>query len=148
MKTLLEHSAQAEITRRIGSVRPDSARKWGKMTPHQMICHLADSFRGTMGEKPVSMATGLFQRTVMKWGALRVPMPWPHGVPTRPEMDQLRSGTPPSEFEGDVQDALALMQRFLSGQKVPHPLFGAMSEWEWARWAYLHMDHHLRQFGC
>ena len=148
MKTLLDQSAQAEIVQRIKSVRPDSTRKWGKMTPHQMLCHLADSFRGVMGGKPVSMATGLFQRTVMKRGALRVPLQWPHGIPTRPEMDQQAGGTPPAEFERDMQEVFTLMHRFMAGTKVPHPLFGAMTEWEWARWAYLHMDHHLRQFGC
>ena len=28
-----------------------------------------------------------------------------------------------------------------------HPIFGRMSERTWLRWAYLHTDHHLRQFG-
>ena len=28
-----------------------------------------------------------------------------------------------------------------------HPIFGHVSEAAWLRWAYLHMDHHLRQFG-
>jgi hypothetical protein len=28
-----------------------------------------------------------------------------------------------------------------------HPIFGKMSETDWMRWAYLHVDHHLRQFG-
>ena len=28
-----------------------------------------------------------------------------------------------------------------------HPFFGAMSSSAWLRWGYLHMDHHLRQFG-
>jgi hypothetical protein len=26
-------------------------------------------------------------------------------------------------------------------------VFGRMSQAAWLRWAYLHMDHHLRQFG-
>jgi len=30
----------------------------------------------------------------------------------------------------------------------PHPRLGRMSEREWLRWGYLHMDHHLRQFGA
>jgi hypothetical protein len=30
----------------------------------------------------------------------------------------------------------------------PHPHFGRMSDAEWMRLAYLHMDHHLRQFGA
>jgi hypothetical protein len=29
-----------------------------------------------------------------------------------------------------------------------HPIFGAMSAGDWLRWGYLHMDHHLRQFGA
>jgi hypothetical protein len=29
-----------------------------------------------------------------------------------------------------------------------HPIFGRMSEAAWMRWAYLHTDHHLRQFGA
>jgi hypothetical protein len=29
-----------------------------------------------------------------------------------------------------------------------HPVFGKMSEAAWLRWGYLHMDHHLRQFGA
>ena len=26
-------------------------------------------------------------------------------------------------------------------------IFGAMTTERWKRWGYLHMDHHLRQFG-
>jgi hypothetical protein len=121
------------------------------MTAPQMVCHLTDSFRGVMGEKSVSAATGLFQRTLMKWAALYVPVRWPHGVPTRPEMDQERGGTPPGEFAADVRELRAALGRFCAAthpmQFRPHPLFGTMSRWEWMRWGYLHTDHHLRQFG-
>ncbi len=148
MKNLFEQSAQAEIAARLKTVRPGSPRKWGKMNAHQMVCHLADSYRGVMGQKPVSTKTGLFQRTIMKWGGLYFPMPWPKNIPTMPEMDQLAGGTPPVEFQRDVAELTALMTKFLTSKKVPHPIFGAMNDQEWARWAYLHMDHHLRQFGC
>jgi hypothetical protein len=26
-------------------------------------------------------------------------------------------------------------------------MFGAMTRGDWLRWGWLHMDHHLRQFG-
>jgi len=29
-----------------------------------------------------------------------------------------------------------------------HPILGGMSDAAWLRWGYLHMDHHLRQFGA
>jgi hypothetical protein len=28
-----------------------------------------------------------------------------------------------------------------------HPAFGPLPTWEWGRMVYLHVDHHLRQFG-
>ena len=122
------------------------------MSAPQMICHLADSFRGVMGEKPVSPATGVFQRSVMKWFTLYVPLPWPEGIPTRPEMDQTAGGTPPVTFDDDRDELVRLTDRFCdparSVSACTHPIFGKMSRAEWLRWAYLHMDHHLRQFGA
>jgi hypothetical protein len=123
------------------------------MSAHQMLCHLNDSYRVAMGERKVSSATGLFQRTVMKWGGLYVPLPWPKNVATRPEIDQCSGGgTPPSDFERDRRELAALVKRFAAPDRdlawAPHPIFGSMSEWEWMRWGYVHADHHLRQFGA
>jgi len=51
------------------------------------VCHLSDAFRMVMGQKPVSHACGLPQRTIVNWIALYLPLPWPAGIPTRPEID-------------------------------------------------------------
>lgn len=85
----------------------------------------------------------------MKWLALKAPMPWPHGVKTMPENDQLIGGTPPVEFDRDRQRLEALIERFCQpmNNMFPHPYFGQLTEAEWLRWGYLHCDHHLRQFG-
>jgi hypothetical protein len=114
-----------------------------------MICHLSDSFRAVMGDKEISSTGGILKRTVVKWIALRTPLPWPHGFKTRPEADQEIGGTRPVEFDIDMTGLLALMERFSQPvNRSPHPIFGGMSEWEWQRWGYLHVDHHLRQFGA
>jgi hypothetical protein len=150
-KSLSNQQDRAAILGRLRRVRPDSARQWGRMTPHQMICHLNDSFKMAMGARPANTATNLFRRTLIKWLALRVPMPWPKGVKTRPEADQEQGGTRPVEFARDMQELEALVARFTTEEKdfrwSKHPIFGALSEPEWMRWGYLHMDHHLRQFG-
>jgi hypothetical protein len=114
-----------------------------------MLCHVNDSYLACMGERKVSPATGVFQQTIMKWVALRVPLPWPHGVATRPEVEQGVGGTPPAKFEGDRAQLLATVKRFAARdcKFSPHPIFGAMSADDWMRWGYLHADHHLRQFG-
>ncbi len=74
------------------------------MTAHQMICHLNDSFRVAGGEKHVSPASNFVTRTLMKWIALRVPAKWPQGVPTRPEIEQGRGGTAPTDWERDCAE--------------------------------------------
>jgi hypothetical protein len=83
--------------------------------------------------------------------ALYVPVPWPKGLPTRPEVEQGVGGTLPVEFERDRDDLVLLMERFSDPSRSianhAHPIFGKMSCAQWLRWGYLHMDHHLRQFG-
>src|SRR5215475_8939537 len=93
-----------QILRRIATLKPGTRPLWGKMTAPEMLCHLRDSYRSAMGEKAVSPASGPFQRTVMKWGALYVPLPWPKGVSTRPEVEQGVGGTPPGDFLSDRSD--------------------------------------------
>lgn len=152
MKTLARERDKAEILGRLRSVRPESVRRWGRMSPHQMVCHLADWSRMALGQRAVSPATGVLQRTLLKVVALYVPVPWPSGIRTRPEVDQERGGTRPVVFAADVAQAEELLQlvtaptRHLDRQL--HPVFGPMSDAAWLRLGYLHADHHLRQFGA
>ena len=152
MKTLARSTDKAEILRRLQNLRLDSPRRWGRMTAHQTVCHLADANRVALGQMSVSMYTPWWSRTLVKWVALRVPLPWPSGIPTRPELDQASgAGTRPAEFAGDVAELVALVERMTEPGAVEeghaHSFFGKLSRAEWLRWGYLHMDHHLRQFG-
>jgi|SRR5271165_1096943 len=150
MKNLSSASGQSEILTRIGNLSPADRAKWGKMSAHHMICHLTDSYLYALGEKPASSNSGLFQRTVMKWVALKVPLSWPKGIATRPEMEQGKGGSAPVEFNQDRMALVAALNRFCDHLPQPvlqHPIFGPMESDDWWRWGYLHADHHLRQFG-
>jgi len=151
MKTLARQRDKAEILRRLRQVRPESVRRWGRMSPHQMVCHLSDAFRMATGQKRVSHDTRLLHRTIVRWIALYFPVRWPAGILTRPEIDQELGGTRPGDFAGDVAALEALVELMTKETRhfdwQVHPIFGRVSEAEWLRWAYLHMDHHLRQFG-
>jgi Protein of unknown function (DUF1569) len=150
MKTLARDQDTAELFQRLKLLRPDSTRRWGKMTAHQAVCHLSDACRMAMGERVVSDASGFAQRTIIKWVALYAPLTWPPNIVTRPEVDQLASGTKPLEFAADVAQLEALLATLAARRGVrwpAHPIFGSMSETSWLRWGYLHTDHHLRQFG-
>lgn len=152
MKSLANAAFRSELVARLERVRSDAPRRWGRMTAPQMICHLNDSFRCVMGDTPIEIPRGLSLWPVLKYVALYAPMHWPKGVPTRPELDQCAgAGTPPAQFDSDVCCLLDTMDRFSRRPRGfefrPHPMFKVMTEAQWMRWGYLHVDHHLRQFG-
>ena len=151
MRTLARERDKAEILRRLRTLEPKSARRWERMSAHQMVCHLIDTFSMALGTKQVSPAAGLRARTIVKWLALYVPVAWPPGVQTLPELDQERSGRPPAVFAADIAELEALIELISSKRDrfdcPAHPIFGSMSEVAWLRWGYVHSDHHLRQFG-
>jgi hypothetical protein len=152
MKTFLNLKDKAEILTRIQSVQPTSLRLWGRMSAHQMICHLNDGFKMYMGLKPVRSVRVSYPRSLVKWAALWIPISWPKGFKTAPELDQQTGGTPPVEFGNDIGELGSLVDRMTRQprdfQWQPHPHFGQMCDKEWMRLAYLHADHHLRQFSA
>jgi hypothetical protein len=151
VKTFGRAADRHELVARIRTVRPDSRPRWGRMSAHQMICHLADAFRMAAGKR-VTPDTNPFKQTIVKWVALRLPVRWPRGVQTSPEIDQHGEGTRPVEFAADAAALVALMEELATRPQAfdgrVHPVFGRMSRASWLRWAYLHTDHHLRQFGA
>ena len=154
MRSLASRDDTAEILRRLHDLRPDSARLWGRMSVHQMVCHVADAYRMVTRQKLVLETSSALGRTVVKWVALYAPMRWPGGkIDTTPEIDQLTGGgTPPVDFEADRAAVAALVEKMAReagrGDWPRHPYFGAMSVADWLRWGYLHADHHFRQFGA
>lgn len=129
---------------------PDSKRLWGRMSVHEMLCHVSDGYRAALGEKYIAPKSGLLERTLIKWLVLNMPR-WPKNVPTRPEVEQGKGGTPPTEFEHDRSDLLQLIDRFCDTEDSAlgsHPILGPMHREEWMRWGYRHADHHLSQFGA
>jgi len=149
-ETLTDPALRAALVARLQRLAPDSPRQWGRMTPHQAICHLSDSFRDMMSATPISSVATPFSRTFVRWIALHSGLPWPHGVKTRPEVDQEIGGTKPVEFGSDRQQLEGLIEQFAarSGHDLqPHPMFGRMTTTEWQHWGWRHTDHHLRQFG-
>src|SRR5258706_4054793 len=150
-RSLGDSKERAAVVSRLQTLAPESTRQWGRMTPHQAICHLSDSFRSMMNPVPITSRSNVFSRTFMRWIALHSGVPWPHGVKTMPEVDQEICGTRPVEFERDRRELQALIEQFAQRTDVtlqPHPMLSRLSTDEWQRLSYVHIDHHLRQFGA
>lgn len=149
--SLFEPRGGAAVLDRLRALTPDAERRWGRMSVHQMVCHLSDAFRHALGERDTPARSYFAGRTLLRWGALHTPIPWPKGTATLPAWNQERGGTRPSDFERDRAGLVSLAERFIASEATlggrAHPLFGPLTATEWGRWGYRHADHHLRQFG-
>lgn len=150
MSTLFDHTARENIRRRLGNLTPETTAKWGKMNVGQMLCHVNDGFRMSIGELPVQDKSNVFMRTVVKFLILNV-VPMPKGAPAAPELDQMKNGTPPADFERDRELVLASLDNLAalpgSHKWASHPAFGRLTREQWGKLGYKHIDHHLKQFG-
>jgi hypothetical protein len=151
MSQVFRSEAHAELVRRIDSLRPESVRQWGRMSPHQAVCHLNDSYKAILLDRPLARESPDLKRLFMRFYAFTLPIPWPKGAPTSREVDAERDGSPPGDFEADVEELKTLLQRFVDSEGrtlEPHYYWGQMPRRVWGRYGYRHIDHHLRQFGA
>lgn len=151
MRTILDPAALAALVGRFEALRPDAQRRWGTLTPNEMLCHLADATDWVQGRTNPTGLTFPTRVSWTKWIALRSPLPWPRGYPTRPGFDPRLEGTRPEEFERDrrrtIESMTALAAAPASQLAPAHMGFGPMSRDDWGLWAWRHAHHHLRQFG-
>jgi hypothetical protein len=151
MKTVGDPSVLRSLVGRLHALRTDSRRRWGTLTPHEMLCHLGDAAAMVLGTRPRTKPVPLRRRPFVKGLGLWSPIPWPHGWATNPQHNPRAEGTRPSVFEKDLARAIAGLEGIAAaaaGSLTPaHGFFGRMSTPDWQRWAYRHTHHHLRQFG-
>ncbi|MGH7710714.1 MAG: DinB family protein [Gemmatimonadaceae bacterium] len=152
MKTVADPRVLRSLIERLSALRPDSQRRWGTLTPHEMLCHLGDSNEMVLGIRPRNNPVPPRRRIIMKLLGLWSPFRWPHGWRTNPQHDPRADGTRPSEFARDLQRAIAGIEGIAragpDSLDRAHGFFGVMAVADWQRWAYKHTDHHLRQFGA
>ena len=148
MATIFDAAARAELRRRVDRLAPDAAGRWGRMTAHEMVCHVSDQLRVALGDLPTAPRPMFLTNRLLRELFVFV-LPWPKGkIPTAPEMQSTR----PGDWARDVTALHALLDR-VGGRApndawAPHPAFGAISGREWGRLCHKHTDYHLRQFGA
>ena len=149
MRTLATAGCVDELVARTQQITLDSPRLWGSMNAHQMLMHLGGAAASALGEKPFAFqprAGGALRRFVLCYLMPR----YPRGMRVG-QNDPARRVVDPATFERDKQRVIDLTRAMAApdARLAPtHPLFGTMRRRHWLRWAYMHTDHHLRQFGA
>jgi hypothetical protein len=90
MRTLADPATRDAITRRFDRLTPVSTAQWGSMCSTQMLRHLVIAFRMALDEYPVAEAPSRkFDTPLVRFLALTLPVAWPRGIKTIPEIDCL-----------------------------------------------------------
>ena len=146
----LTRQTLSDFAGRVQALRPDSQRKFGKMSIEQMLKHLRNAFEVSLGEKTLPDESKPVVRDILYFLIARVITTWPGGRIKAPDY-----WSPPADydFERERKELLGAMDRFLGAfESAPdkigvHPILGPLSMREWSQLMGVHMHHHMRQFG-
>ena len=144
--------AQAdEIVRRLSALKSDATPRWGTSTATQILGHLTDTVRYTMGDGLDLPFKGSWKtRNVYKPLLINQIVPIPHNVriPSRdgqPRRDAFRDGTL-DELKWALDEYLRGVDAGKWGERM-HPFFGLLKPVQWRKFHCAHFEHHLTQFG-
>ena len=150
MKNFFESSDRRELLDRLGKLRPDAARLWGKMDPAQMCAHCALALEVAAGDVPKKQAfIGKVLAPFVKNKLVHGTAPLSKNSPTDPTFVV----SDPRDFQKEKARLVAVTGRFgdagvRAADGRVHSFFGKMTGDEWGVLMYKHLDHHLRQFGA
>jgi len=147
MKNIFDKEVKDEILIRIGNLKVDSNRNWGKMTITQMFAHLTRAIKIPKGETKIKRAF---------IGRILAPFFKSLYYNDKPYPKNMKMGIDPhipdaKYFEIEKRKLMKIVDEFSEYYSSkcasnPHPFFGYLTSEQWGKAVYKHIDHHLRQF--
>ncbi len=145
---LIETDTKELVKNRIIKISGTSSPLWGQMNAPQMLSHVQGQIEICNGTKPAKNKSNFITRTIAKWMGLYLPIPLPKNLKTfkeiNPNLDILTVHT---EIDTAKKNLINSLQSIAKGKKYWHPIFGNLSDVEMGKLTYVHLDHHLKQFG-
>jgi len=146
MPTLRSEADRRTLAQRLARVTPRTQPRWGKLDASRMMSHLGDALDAGLGKLEVGRrGPRAFRWFPLKHLAVYV-VPMPKGAKAAPEL----FARAPGDFDADRRRVLEGMEEMASAPRRPGPmhfLLGRLSNDQWNRLSWKHIDHHLRQFG-
>ncbi len=148
MSSIFNPAHSAELVDRLNKLTSESKPLWGKMNVSQMLAHLQQPLKVSLGEQKLKRSfVGLLFGKMAKKKMLGE-NGFGKNLPTDPNF--IIKGD--RHFEQERTATIEYLTRLTSGgadvlTKEAHPFFGKMTENDWDKLNWMHIDHHLRQFG-
>jgi hypothetical protein len=147
MPSLFDKKAQDAMLARVNKLTAASQRKWGKMSVSQMMKHMDVAFSVPIGKikVPKDKLYYLSANPFARWLLIKAMTKWPKNLVTA---ESFKVKDDPA-FDGAKAALLATMHTFFTATDFSgsHPVFGVMSKELWGEAMYIHLNHHLEQFG-
>ena len=149
MENIFDKQTIDRFALRIEKIGLDSKSQWGKMNVYQMLKHCTENDRMLQRKKVYKrlFIGRLFGKIALK-ANIKDDQPLKKNGATHPELIIKTNG----DIEQQKKEWLSLLRDYPNineevYQSFIHPFFGKMKQEEVSRFAYKHIDHHLRQFG-
>lgn len=139
----------AKFIQRVKSVRPDSIRQWGTMSPAQMLHHLNLAIGAPLGYYELQDESYFLSRTLFKW----ITVDWFPEEPVGLQLPLSFVIPHDQQFNFEYEQGQLVKIITAAGQAQPddfgpHPYYGKMSYKEWGKLFIIHIDYHMRQFSA
>jgi hypothetical protein len=146
MPMLHDPAVRSSIEARLNAIRPDSPRRWGRMSVDQMLWHVNQFLAASVGEGTLKPQKIPMPAPLMKF--FLIYMPWPKSAPTN------KSAVAEVKYNLEAERAKCrdLIEKFVNrpvdGEWPDDPSFGPVSGKFASKLHAKHLDHHFRQFGA
>lgn len=148
-KNLLDPGVAEELLARAGTLKPYSKPLWGCMTASQMIRHCTLANRQIVDGSLAREGAIAFRQKLVRFLCLYVLPGFPKNKKGAASIETDHLVLADEDWTNLLEDYSASLSDFTRQSHLPflHPAFGALSTRQWGLATWMHMDHHLRQFG-
>ena len=148
-KNILDKAVAEDLILRANNLKEGDLPQWGTMTATEMLHHCNRVLNATMlGEASDKKRTA--KQFVLKFLFVKVMPRFPKGAKAPGRFDLKKNPATNDNFEKEKHEFLEMIEKFQRNEKefnAHHPIFGNLTNKEWGIFTWMHMDHHLRQFG-
>jgi hypothetical protein len=138
-----------DVIYRVLKLQPQSTRKWGTMAVTEMLHHCSTANQLILNYS-IQNKKSTFKQKLIRVVVLHFLPAFPKNIKAPKQVVQMQSKISTKSFEEEKNYFIETINQFPEHQfpeKMYHPSLGNLSPKQWGVATWMHMDHHLRQFG-
>ncbi len=146
-QNILSPATGASVVARVQLLQSESKALWGSMRCTDMLRHCNQAMKATLETDNNGRADSLKQK-ILRFLFLNVITTYPKYVKA-PRWLQVAGTVSADAFGFEKSQFIYYVNEFGNKKNIAlsHPVFGRLNTRQWGIITWMHLDHHLRQFG-